>query len=158
MTDRFNLSIRQCDNCSREFQPAPRGYNARYCSAHCKSVAKYKREKGLPRIKDGRKRHYEKLKKDSARVEKHRNSSRKYRQKGRRFLARYKLIKGCIDCGYKKCAGALQLDHTGDKSISISLARSSISRLKEEIRSGKCEVRCANCHAEKTEERRCENK
>lgn len=51
----------------------------------------------------------------------------------------------------------LQLDHTGPKSMSIADARSSIRRLKDEIERGKCVVRCANCHAVKTAERRTEH-
>jgi len=150
----FEIAPRHCEYCTKLFQPKPRGYNAKYCSDHCKSVNKYAREKGSQVRVLARKRHYNKMKTDPVRLNRHRTISKKYRQKGRDFLARYKTFIGCADCGYKKCAGALQLDHTGPKTDRISSARSSIKRLKREIRSGKCEVRCANCHAEKTEQRR----
>lgn len=72
------------------------------------------------------------------------------------FVNRYKLLVGCVDCGYKKNPYALQFDHikgTKFKEISRLVAEVySIKLIKEEIR--KCEVRCANCHAIITQERR----
>ncbi len=65
-----------------------------------------------------------------------------------------KLKSGCVDCGYDKHPQALQFDHVrGEKSFSISnsLTRS-LDVLLAEV--AKCEVRCANCHAIKTAERR----
>jgi len=77
-----------------------------------------------------------------------------YSRKVRDWLATYKLERGCIDCGYKTHSAALQLDHEGPKAVAISTARSSIARLRAEIESGQCKVRCANCHAIKTWERK----
>lgn len=60
-----------------------------------------------------------------------------------------KLQRGCVDCGYREHAIALQFDHVGNnKKASVSnLIRSDYSwkTVLEEI--AKCEVRCANCHA-----------
>lgn len=72
------------------------------------------------------------------------------------FVNRYKLMCGCVDCGYKLHPSALHLDHVrGKKHYAISEMISrlySLRRIKEEIR--KCEVRCANCHSIVTFERR----
>lgn len=63
-----------------------------------------------------------------------------------RFLGRIKVKFGCVDCGYKAHAAALDFDHVrGKKIFSVSSGKSrSMKTLKEEIR--KCEIRCANCH------------
>ena len=63
---------------------------------------------------------------------------------------------GCKDCGYSDHAQALQFDHIDDnKKASVSnLIRSDYSwkTILEEIK--KCEVRCANCHAVVTADRK----
>lgn len=70
-----------------------------------------------------------------------------------------KLNSGCIDCGYTKNAVALQFDHTSnDKFKNVSdMIRSDYawSTIKREIE--KCEIRCANCHAEMTHLRKLQN-
>jgi hypothetical protein len=67
-----------------------------------------------------------------------------------------KMNSGCVDCGYKGNAQALQFDHTGtDKKESVSnLIRSDYSweTILKEIK--KCEVVCANCHAIRTQNRK----
>ena len=67
-----------------------------------------------------------------------------------------KLNSGCVDCGYREHAQALQFDHIGDdKKMNVSdMIRSDYSwvTIKEEI--VKCEVRCANCHAVMTAKRK----
>lgn len=72
----------------------------------------------------------------------------------RAWLEEYKCGHGCVDCGYNAHAEALQFDHEGEKSAAISQLRSSIPRMLEEIERGRCVVRCANCHAVKTRERK----
>ena len=68
--------------------------------------------------------------------------------KTKAILNRFKILKGCIDCGYKDHPEALDFDHVkGTKSFNISQAvnrLTSWSKIKDEVR--KCEVRCANCH------------
>ena len=68
----------------------------------------------------------------------------------------YKLSRGCVDCGYSKRAVALQFDHVDDNkefNVSDGLRRGlSLATIIKEME--KCEVRCANCHAEVTEDRR----
>lgn len=61
----------------------------------------------------------------------------------------------CTDCGVKYPYYVMQFDHTGDKNFTIGVyARQALAaeRLIEEI--AKCEVVCANCHAERTHTRR----
>lgn len=96
------------------------------------------------------------------------NNKEYYKQKARErneklfpklkaFVNRYKLYCGCADCGYKEHPEALHFDHIRDKTIDVAAAvkrKWSLRRIKEEIR--KCEVRCANCHAVVTAERRTE--
>ena len=59
-----------------------------------------------------------------------------FRQK---VLRRYKLLKGCAHCGYKKHFSALDFDHINRTT-----------KIKNEVR--KCEVLCSNCHRIKTYE------
>ena len=69
----------------------------------------------------------------------------------REILDRYKLMKGCVDCGYKENPYALQWDHRipADKIYTPHrMASYSIKRIFEEAR--KCDIRCANCHSIKT--------
>ena len=63
-----------------------------------------------------------------------------------------KMAFGCIDCGYRKNPRALQFDHVrGVKQGNIGNMKFwSWGRLLEEL--AKCELRCANCHAERTYE------
>ena len=67
-----------------------------------------------------------------------------------------KTASGCIDCGYAAHAAALQFDHIdNNKKANVSdLIRSDYGweTIKKEI--DKCVVRCANCHAIVTAERR----
>lgn len=135
--DYVTLTPKICPVCNNDFVPKPRGYNAIYCSKKCKS-----------RIH--RPRSYTRIKQDPSRYSKHLASVNKSATKVREWLAEYKVNKGCIDCGYNKNAAALQLDHTLKKTIPISEARSSITRLINEIENGGCVVRCAVCHAVKT--------
>ena len=101
---------------------------------------------------------------------------RKYiRDKRYRRINRYKLSKGCKDCGYAEHPKALCFDHVvrEDKTELLDASKSGanmstlvcrinttdkvknrqyIKELFDEIR--KCEVRCQNCHSIKTWEER----
>jgi hypothetical protein len=66
------------------------------------------------------------------------------------FVNAYKLFFGCVDCGYRENAVALQADHLKDKKYNIGAivgTGASLIRLYQELL--KCEIRCANCHAVK---------
>ena len=64
---------------------------------------------------------------------------------------RYKLLKGCESCGYRKHYASLHYNHLdpSTKKKNVSSCRT-ITAVKAEIR--KCEVLCANCHAIKSTE------
>ena len=64
------------------------------------------------------------------------------------LVKRYKIKKGCEECGYKGHFAALHLDHLdpSKKYSAVSQMQThKLIRVKEEIR--KCRVLCANCHA-----------
>lgn len=66
----------------------------------------------------------------------------------KKFLANYKLEKGCLDCGYNKHHSALDFDHvSGTKELNVCFAKS-IGQATKEIK--KCEVVCSNCHRIRT--------
>lgn len=63
--------------------------------------------------------------------------------------------KPCLDCGIKYPTYIMQFDHVrGEKIAEVSLmykGQYGERRLREEI--AKCDVVCANCHAERTNSR-----
>jgi hypothetical protein len=66
-----------------------------------------------------------------------------------RDLIRTKKDIPCADCGVKYPYWVMQFDHLYDKSFNIATAlHRRISVLEDEI--AKCEVVCANCHADRT--------
>ncbi len=158
ISNRKPIDERPCVACGLIFQPKDGGHNAKYCTKSCKERLNKEKEYTLhPErfVPDTRTRiRYLEIKADPEKHKKHLQSGSKSRKKVRQWLANYKLERGCMDCGFKKHYSALQLDHEGIKSISIGHARSSIARLEAEITNGKCVVRCANCHAIKTWERK----
>lgn len=152
----MGIEGRFCLACRDFFVPKLGSYNAQYCCKTCKNQAHRARLQGRDpaQIVETRKRSYGQTKAHPDRMAKHRASGRTSAKKTRDWLAAYKLASGCVDCGFKAHSAALQLDHEGKKSVAISEARSSIPRLKAEIEAGQCKVRCANCHAIKTWERK----
>lgn len=67
----------------------------------------------------------------------------------------YKTQVGCRECGYDSHAEALQFDHLRDKKANVSdLIRSDYGLETIWIEIGKCQVLCANCHAEVTFQRK----
>ena len=71
----------------------------------------------------------------------------------RRFVARYKRMKGCLHCGIKDWR-VLDLDHRDPSAKTMNVGKAITNKgmetLKNEIR--KCDVLCANCHRIKTHE------
>jgi hypothetical protein len=75
------------------------------------------------------------------------------------LLNAMKLEAGCADCGYAKHPSALQFDHRDpatkrsepgwveDRSKLTTAAR--LARYVDHVRAY-CDIRCANCHAERT--------
>jgi len=76
---------------------------------------------------------------------------RKVADHKRKVLARWKLRKGCVDCGYNSHSDALEFDHRpgtkGPKTVA-SMMYGSWNEIKTELT--KCDIRCANCHAIQT--------
>ena len=93
-------------------------------------------------------------------VNKSREEARNWQQKKYRFVADIKLASGCVDCGFNAHAEALTFDHLPQYEKKFNIGPAIRSKNKEELLAeiNKCEVRCANCHAVKTAERRKEKK
>ena len=76
-----------------------------------------------------------------------------YKRNKRDLLARYKLMKGCAECGYKKHQSALHFAHI-DRSLKSHNKSNGVlydwskDRIKAELKV--CRVLCANCHAIET--------
>lgn len=66
------------------------------------------------------------------------------------WIHSYKEDNPCVDCGQYYKYWIMQFDHTGsDKFRSVSKMKTyAINRIKEEI--AKCDLVCANCHANRT--------
>ena len=72
-----------------------------------------------------------------------------------RFIKRVKTMFGCAVCGYNKSSVALHFDHINVDTKYLEISRmgsANIQTLKNEMR--KCQILCANCHAERTQEQR----
>ena len=56
----------------------------------------------------------------------------------------------CIACGYNRCLAALQFHHRDRMTKSFQLSNSGVPRSIAELRreAAKCDLLCANCHAE----------
>ena len=84
-------------------------------------------------------------------VEKSNARQRNRNSKIRRYIQEYKQGKQCADCGEDYPYWILEFDHLENKSFTIgntSEHRANIDALKKEIE--KCEVVCANCHRNRT--------
>lgn len=72
----------------------------------------------------------------------------------RRLAHNYKLIRSakeqpCADCGVQYPYWVMQFDHVrGAKVANLSKCWASTGKILEEI--GKCDIVCANCHANRT--------
>lgn len=72
---------------------------------------------------------------------------RKWRSKKREFVSRIKITKGCLVCGYNRCARALCFHHVSNKKYSFAhLDVLDKTVIIQEIK--KCVVLCHNCHME----------
>ncbi len=77
------------------------------------------------------------------------------RDRRRRLLGRYKSMKRCAGCGYRKCPAALDFDHLDPESKSFNVSvglTGSWNKLKAEM--AKCRIVCSNCHREQQYEER----
>ena len=78
------------------------------------------------------------------------------RERNREYVKQVKSAAACADCHVSYPSYIMQFDHLGkdkDRDVAALVASPvSLARLKAEI--AKCEVVCANCHAERTHQRR----
>jgi hypothetical protein len=80
-----------------------------------------------------------------------RQAAKNTQQRNSAIIKEEKLKQGCICCGYKKHASALDFDHIDPNLKLRDIAKmhtTSIGKLKIEMK--KCQVLCANCHRIKT--------
>jgi hypothetical protein len=90
-------------------------------------------------------------------VERAKRSAAARREAVRGIIQKAKEGKSCADCGKAYQAWVLQFDHVdaSDKEAAVANMASrgaSVARVLTEI--AKCEIVCANCHAERTHRRR----
>lgn len=71
------------------------------------------------------------------------------RERLREYLRQQKDVP-CTDCGVKYPYYVMQFDHLRDKEYHISTLVNSNNMKKLQAELAKCEVVCANCHAERT--------
>lgn len=74
------------------------------------------------------------------------------RRKMRAYVRQQK-DKPCADCGVRYPYYVMQFDHLRDKKYSVANLVNLNSRAKIDLEIAKCEVVCANCHAERTHRR-----
>lgn len=75
-----------------------------------------------------------------------------YRNRNRQFIRDIKAVTPCTDCGVIYPHYVMQFDHVlGNKRANVAdLAHSSVSLEVLQTEIDKCELVCANCHAERT--------
>jgi len=59
----------------------------------------------------------------------------------------------CADCGIQYPWYVMQFDHVGEKEFNLSDRKQGLSEAKLLAEIAKCEIVCANCHAERTYQR-----
>lgn len=72
-----------------------------------------------------------------------------YKKRNQKIISEKKLEIGCVDCGYKEHACALDFHHVNRETKDFTLASNkasgtTIKRILEEI--SRCIVLCSNCH------------
>jgi hypothetical protein len=72
------------------------------------------------------------------------------------YIQKYKLDRGCVDCGYRKHPAALEFDHLPEFEKSFSIGKGCASKGWKSIETelAKCEVICGRCHILRTLARR----
>ncbi|OXR46664.1 hypothetical protein B7C42_01639 [Nocardia cerradoensis] len=79
-------------------------------------------------------------------------NSRRYRDINRSIIREAK-SKPCADCGVSYPYYVMQFDHLGDKKFNIGAIGPTASRKRLLAEIAKCDVVCANCHAERSYQR-----
>ena len=74
---------------------------------------------------------------------------------GRRVMTRYKLMKGCVRCGYNKHHAALEFNHIkpelkryclSSNYVHVYCKKNTKTKIEYKRELANCEVLCANCH------------
>ena len=119
--------LKTCKICGKEFETLPQGGGRKYCF-ECSPSYKKGDNKGRA------------------------NAITSIRHAIKKQLVNYKGGK-CEECGYNKCIGALQFHHLDqsikDFDISTQYTGGHIDMEKMYNEVDKCQLLCANCHAEK---------
>lgn len=86
---------------------------------------------------------------------KDREGNRKRSQELYAFVAKLKTGKPCADCGVSYPHYVMQFDHLGEEPKLGNIGTMSRNSTEEKIlvEVAKCELVCANCHAERTHQR-----
>lgn len=111
------------------------------------------KDKNDSRIKQSRKRWY-----DENRTSEIQNAKKRVidaRLRNKQYILDFKENKSCVDCGKSYKSYNMHFDHLGDKDDDVCrLAHKPVGlkRLQAEI--DKCELVCALCHGDRTEQRR----
>lgn len=136
-----------CVECGEEFDTKRPGI-AMYCSDRCKDRVRFRegRKKSNPEYQ---RRWWDGVKADPERHAKLRATENLRTRKLKDWINEYKLAQGCIDCGYREHAVALDFDHMDGKTANICNLKS-VAAVMAEIERHDCVVRCANCHRVKS--------
>lgn len=131
--------------------------NTKLCSTCKKDVPLSKFAKHSKR-NDGKQTSCQECKKKQNRkwYEKNKDTKKLYSKLARQnivdYLNKIKLSKGCKQCGYKKNPAALHFHHCDSNTKLFNIGQSKsvkgLQQIKKEIK--KCDILCANCHAEIT--------
>lgn len=103
-------------------------------------------DKNDPRIKVSKRKHY--LKNIGAYIERSKQSKKAMRK----YIQLLK-SKPCTDCHRLYPYYVMQFDHLHSKEMSIATLVNYNNRAKINAELAKCELVCANCHAERTHRR-----
>lgn len=83
-----------------------------------------------------------------------RAASKRLDRSRRARLNGIKVRAGCLDCGYREHPAALDFDHRPGTLKKFQIGKSQLSWERVLVEIAKCDVRCANCHRIRTQERR----
>jgi len=135
--------MRACNYVDCDNDISHRHLNTKFCSPRCNNKDRYAKH-GARTTKERQQELYLERVSCSEYRRKLNDKANARASNIRKFLADYKLKKGCAECGYSEHHVALDFDHVkGDKLFNVCNAKS-INSAKVEIK--KCEVVCSNCH------------
>lgn len=132
------MKKKKCAICKVEKCLSNFGKKGKYAQAYCKPCQIIYRKK-----------HYVKNKK------KYQESASRSRVRKRDYIHRLKSSKPCMDCGVIYPYYVMDFDHVrGTKVERINVLSQSAGKENLEAELAKCDLVCANCHRERTHQRR----